>query len=261
MRKNELKTKSLKYIISMSTSRSIASAINRRAGNNAPRPNVGIQQQPNYNSKMPPPPGPGQPMPKNVRFVPSGPGVNQQYQPPQEPQPPRRFPQGQQPTIPVKTPGVNGAVGQVSISDAFALVTIRLGKVEQFIQQLQEEGLPTSSTIDNDSYKNIEDRILFQEQQGSQSQEEVDKMKTLCNEMKEQLTTIQELFSQQEKKERETNELFIQLQQDINNLKLDYSNLINSKESQESMEVVEEKTEEEKRNKEDSEEEVIEKNG
>jgi hypothetical protein len=258
MRKNELKTKSLKYIISMSTSRSIASAINRRAGNNAPRPNVGMQQQPNYNSKMPPPPGPGQPMPKNVRFVPSGPGVNQ---PPQEPQPPRRYSQAQQPTIPVKTPGVNGAVGQVSISDAFALVTIRLGKVEQFIQQVQEEGLPNSSTIDNESFKIIEDRILFQEQQGNQSLEEVGQIKALCNEIKEQLTTMQELVSQQEKKEKETNELLHQLQQDLIQVKLNYSDLLKSKESQESMEVVEEKTAEEKNtNKEDSEEELQEKN-
>ena len=140
-------------------SRSISSAINRRAGNNAPRPSVPTNQQPSYNPKISQAPGPGQQAPKNVRFVPSGQGQPGQRQAFQEP------------TIPVKTAGVNGPVGQVSISDAFALVTIRLGRVEQFVQQVQEEGIPSSSsdnTNDNQSQfdadlKNLHN--LFQSQQ------------------------------------------------------------------------------------------------
>ena len=125
----------------MSNSRSIASAINRRAGNNVSRPN---QPQPAFNPKLAQSPGQVQQIPKNVRFVPSGQGANPQPSQQQLPQQQKR-PQFQEPTIPVKTAGVNGPVGQVSISDAFALVTIRLGRVEQYIQQIQEEGVPSSN--------------------------------------------------------------------------------------------------------------------
>lgn len=140
-------------------SRSISSAINRRAGNNAPRPNVPPNQQPAYNPKIAQAQSQGQQVPKNVRFVPSGQQQQQQQQPIQR----QAY---QEPTIPVKTAGVNGPVGQVSISDAFALVTIRLGRVEQFVQQIQEEGLPSTNDhpleIDTD-LKNL--NTLFQTQQ------------------------------------------------------------------------------------------------
>jgi methyl-accepting chemotaxis protein len=145
-------------------SRSISSAINRRAGNNAPRPNVPQNQQPAYNPKIAQqqPQNQGQGVPKNVRFVPSGQG-----QPGQQQQQPIQRQGYQEPTIPVKTAGVNGPVGQVSISDAFALVTIRLGRVEQFVQQIQEEGIPLTDgqpdlKIDTD-LKNL--NILFQTQE------------------------------------------------------------------------------------------------
>ena len=145
-------------------SRSISSAINRRAGNNAPRPSVPTNQQPSYNPKISQVPGPGQQAPKNVRFVPSGQG-----QPGQQPQPVQRR-AFQEPTIPVKTAGVNGPVGQVSISDAFALVTIRLGRVEQFVQQVQEEGIPSSSDNTNDNQLQFDTDLkhlhnMFQSQQ------------------------------------------------------------------------------------------------
>jgi hypothetical protein len=147
-------------------SRSISSAINRRAGNNAPRPNVPQNQQPTYNAKIaqvqPQLQNQGQGVPKNVRFVPSGQG-----QPGQQQQQQIQRQAYQEPTIPVKTAGVNGPVGQVSISDAFALVTIRLGRVEQFVQQIQEEGIPSTDDqpdlqIDTD-LKNL--NALFQTQE------------------------------------------------------------------------------------------------
>jgi hypothetical protein len=150
-------------------SRSISSAINRRAGNNAPRPNVPQNQQPTYNAKIaqvqPQLQNQGQGVPKNVRFVPSGQGQPGQQQ--QQQQQPNQRHAYQEPTIPVKTAGVNGPVGQVSISDAFALVTIRLGRVEQFVQQIQEEGIPSTDDqsdlkIDTD-LKNL--NALFQTQE------------------------------------------------------------------------------------------------
>jgi len=142
-------------------SRSISSAINRRAGNNAPRPSVPTNQQPSYNPKISQAPGPGQQGPNSVRFVPSGQG---------QPGKPVQRQVFQEPTIPVKTAGVNGPVGQVSISDAFALVTIRLGRVEQFVQQVQEEGIPSSSDNTNINHEQFDNDLknlhnLFQSQQ------------------------------------------------------------------------------------------------
>ena len=184
----------------MSTSRSIASAINRRAGNNAPRPNSTVSQQQNFNPKIPQNPSQNQSSaPKNVRFVPSGQGSNS-APPSSSNHPNSGRPVFQEPTIPVKTAGVNGPVGQVSISDAFALVTIRLGRVEQFIQQIQEEGLPSVSSDQNN--------VVNSEQVNQVSQTNLlNDIQNIKNLFQGQQDTIMNLSQRLEKYEKEFREL------------------------------------------------------
>lgn len=215
----------------MSTSRSIASAINRRAGNNAPKPN---QPQPAFNPKISQ--SQGQQIPKNVRFVPSGQGANPiPQQQPQQPQQQKRPPY-QEPTIPVKTAGVNGPVGQVSISDAFALVTIRLGRVEQYIQQIQEEGVPFSSNIDTTSSTQIPDnqmvvdlqntqKLLQTQQSFLQSQQEM--IQTLTQKVNEYDNT----FSRYNNELRDLKDMLLTLSMKSEKSILDYTNALSKMES------------------------------
>jgi len=113
----------------MSSSRSIAAARNRKAGEQPPsRPNTSIasasvfSQQPRGVPQRPPPPPP-------------------QYQQQQQ--------QQQKPRI--------------SISDAIGLTTIRLCKVENFISELKETGVtglpPNSQVVDNGVLNNMISRL------------------------------------------------------------------------------------------------------
>jgi hypothetical protein len=116
----------------MSSSRSIAAARNRRAIEQQQpnliqrsRPNTSIASQPAFSQSQP----------------------NQQYQQQYQQQkrnnanlkPSRNFQSGSAPgSIPV-------AVNKISVSDAIGLITIRLGRVEQFMQSVDEQGFINST--------------------------------------------------------------------------------------------------------------------
>lgn len=119
----------------MSSSRSIAAARNRRAG----------EQQPVQSRS-----GPGTSIASQAAFVqqmnydqramggrnqmPQGRQMNQQMQ--------QQAQQPQQPQVTSLSNGIPQGV-KLSLSDAIGLITLRLGKVEQFIIQLENEILPS----------------------------------------------------------------------------------------------------------------------
>ena len=127
----------------MSSSKSIAAARARRSGEQQQQ-----QQRPNTS-------------------IASAKAFNPAQQPQQQQQPMQQ--QQQRPTASYGQPG-----GKISISDAIGLTTIRLGKVEQFIQRIQEEGgLNTSydipdnaQLIDKSVITNIISRIDSLEKRG-----------------------------------------------------------------------------------------------
>jgi len=127
----------------MSSSRSIAAARNRRAGGNeAPvqrgRPNTSIASQPAFAQQQ------QQPTQRIGR------AMNQQQLQQQQ--------QNEKQLVPVN---------KISISDAIGLITIRLGRVETYMQQLQEEGVSGLSSgfsenvqlVDKGVLSNLTDRI------------------------------------------------------------------------------------------------------
>lgn len=130
----------------MSSSRSIAAARARRAGDNVPpvsgnRPITSIGSQAAFANQMPQ-------QPSNAR-VSRGPmtSQNQYKQPPQYQQPPQ-----QQQGLPFN---------KLSISDAIGLVTLRLGRVEQFMIDIEngEHNISGKSSIPENS-KIIDNSVL-----------------------------------------------------------------------------------------------------
>ena len=122
----------------MSSSRSIAAARNRRAGGDPQpvqrsRPNTSIASQAAFSQ---------QPQPQNRRV-----GQPQQQQQ-----------QSQKQLVPVN---------KISISDAIGLITIRLGRVEQYMQQMQEDdsvSLPNNLSentqlVDKEVLTTLTDRV------------------------------------------------------------------------------------------------------
>lgn len=157
------------------SSRSLAAARARRAGDNAPpvsgnRPVTSIGSQAAFAQQMPPHMGYNMPPPpNNVRTAramapPQQPNMRQppqqQYQPPQQYQQFYEQPQQQQPT--------NGLPFQkLSISDAIGLITLRLGRVEQWIIETDHEnetnegnGERTESSGIPDNHKIIDNSVL-----------------------------------------------------------------------------------------------------
>jgi hypothetical protein len=110
----------------MSSARSIAAARNRRAGESTPQPNQNtfqqqyIQQQQQYIQ----PQFIQQQLPKNMK-------VNPQQQQQQKQVIPET------PINPVEEMRSRVPVGKISISDAFALVTVRLGRVESMLEKIE----------------------------------------------------------------------------------------------------------------------------
>ena len=126
----------------MSSSRSIAAARNRRAGGDPQptsrtRPNTSIASQGAFSQ---------QPMQQNRKMNTTN--AQQQVQ----------------------------STNKISISDAIGLITIRLGRVEQFIQESQEKGdLSFSGSenlqlIDKDVIRSLTERIYTIESKSSQNQ-------------------------------------------------------------------------------------------
>jgi len=173
------------------SSRSLAAARARRAGENAPpvsgnRPITSIGSQAAFAQ---PPPGMGYnmpPPPNNVRTARSMQPPQQQYASKQPPQKYQQFydqqPQQNQNSLPFS---------KLSISDAIGLITLRLGKVEQWVLETEHEeetkhsgvvdasGIPDNhKIIDNSVLTSIINRLDSLEKNGTEttSSEEVKKL-------------------------------------------------------------------------------------
>jgi hypothetical protein len=189
------------------SSRSLAAARARRAGENAPpvsgnRPGTSIGSHAAFAPQQQMPPGynhNGQP--NNVRAGRPG----QQQMPPQPPQKQQSaaYQQVQQSQQQEKQ---SLPFTKLSISDAIGLITIRLGRVEQWVidteQENEENGgnsnsssLPENSKIiDSSILTNIINRLdsLEKRETGTNNPEEVTKLSESVSKLTEQITKIVE---------------------------------------------------------------------
>jgi hypothetical protein len=182
----------------MSSSRSIAAARNRRAIEQQQpnliqrsRPNTSIASQPAFSQSQ-----------SNQ----SSQQYQQQYQQKRNnisTKPLRNFQSGQVPgSVPV-------AVNKISVSDAIGLITIRLGRVEQYMQNLDEQGYlnNASSGNENKSLQNKEiidnliERIYFLENKKSDSNaidnNLVDKLKNNIFELEKEINLLKDIIKNQ----------------------------------------------------------------
>jgi archaellum component FlaC len=164
----------------MSSSRSIAAARNRRASggeqqppSQRPRPNTSIGSQAAFAQQQ-------QISQQNMR-------QGQQRQS----QPQRNFQSGPTPgSVPV-------AVNKISVSDAIGLITIRLGRIEQFMQNLDESngmqiGSENVQLIDKDVVNSLTDRIYTLE--NKPSSENVDQIKNKISSLEKEVKDLKELL-------------------------------------------------------------------
>jgi len=146
----------------MSSSRSIAAARARRSNEPAPpvngsRPITSIGSQAAF-ANIP------QQQPSNIRIArgPPMPPQQQMYQ--QMPPPPSQMYQQMQPsTSQMKPPAPALPFSKLSISDAIGLVTLRLGRVEQFIMDLEDgehQHFNANSSNIPDNSKIIDNSVL-----------------------------------------------------------------------------------------------------
>jgi len=181
----------------MSSSKSIAAARARRSGEQQQqqqRPNTSIASAKAFNPAQ-------QPM---------------QQQPMQQQQQAR-------PPLGYGQPG-----GKISISDAIGLTTIRLGKVEQLIQRLQEEGgfnnnfdLPDNAQlIDKSVITNIISRIDgLEKRDGSNMNEKISKIENDIRSIRELLNATKSNFDSyvqsNEKRFEDIETAFVDLEQNL----------------------------------------------
>ncbi len=145
------------FIINMSSSRSIAAARNRRSGDAPPnvqsqqRPVTSISSQAAFNQPQQYARSSNQNQNQNQ---------NQKQQPNQKQQSSN---QKQQPQDNTGKPSNGLPFSKLSISDAIGLVTLRLGRVEQFMIDIHEQGVPSVSdnkmVIDNSVLTTIVSRL------------------------------------------------------------------------------------------------------
>ena len=113
------------------------------------------------------------------------PNISQRQGPPQMQQPRQAPPQMQQPrqAPPQMQEPDKQSKPKMTIGDAIGLITIRLGRVEQFIQQLQTDGIDMNSVnsmqsfMDNGLMQNIVSRLNLIEQT-STTEEKIQNMET-----------------------------------------------------------------------------------
>jgi hypothetical protein len=182
----------------MSSSKSIAAARARRSGEQQQqRPNTSIASAKAFNTQQP--------------------QYQQQQQQPQQPQ------QQQRPQVGYGQPG-----GKISISDAIGLTTIRLGKVEQFIQRLQEEGglnnsydIPDNAQlIDKSVITNIISRIdSLEKRDGSNINEKIGRLENEIRSIRELLNATKSNFDSyvqsNEKRFEDIDIAFVELEQNL----------------------------------------------
>ena len=183
----------------MSSSKSIAAARARRSGEQQQqqqqRPNTSIASAKAFN--------PQQPMSQQ----------QQQQMPPQQ----------QRANTAYGQPG-----GKISISDAIGLTTIRLGKVEKFIQQLQEEGglnsnfeIPDNAQlIDKSVIANIISRIdSLEKRDGTNMNEKIGRLETEIRSIRDLLNNTKSSFDNyvqsNEKRFEDIETAFVDLEQNL----------------------------------------------
>jgi len=162
----------------MSSSRSIAAARNRRAGEQQPsRPNTSIASASVFSQ---------QPRGVPQRAVP--PQQQQQYQQQQY----QQYQQQQQPQQQqmVQKP-------KISISDAIGLTTIRLCKVENFIDELKQTGVaglpPNSQIVDNSVLMSMISRLDALEKKEIASSEQIKLLETANSDLLAKLDAFEKL--------------------------------------------------------------------
>lgn len=159
----------------MSSSRSIAAARNRRAGEQQPsRPNTSIASASVFSQ---------QPRGVPQRAVP--PQQQQQYQQQQQ----QQYQQPQQQQM-VQKP-------KISISDAIGLTTIRLCKVENFISELKETGVaglpPNTQVIDNSVLNTMISRLDALEKKEFAASEQIKRLERENSELVAKLDAFEKL--------------------------------------------------------------------
>ena len=160
----------------MSSSRSIAAARNRRAGEQQPsRPNTSIASASVFSQQQ-------QPRGVPQRAVPP----QQQYQQQQQQQ---QYQQPQQQQM-VQKP-------KISISDAIGLTTIRLCKVENFISELKETGVaglpPNTQVIDNSVLNTMISRLDALEKKEFAASEQIKRLERENSELIAKLDAFEKL--------------------------------------------------------------------
>jgi hypothetical protein len=184
----------------MSSSKSIAAARARRSGEQQQqqqRPNTSIASAKAFNQQ--------QPMSQQP--------MSQQQQ----------MPQQQRPNLPYGQPG-----GKISISDAIGLTTIRLGKVEQLVQRLQEEGglgnnfdIPDNAQlIDKSVITNIISRIdSLEKRDGTNMNEKFGRLETEIRSIRDLLNNTKTSFDtyvqSNEKRFEDIETAFVDLEQHL----------------------------------------------
>jgi hypothetical protein len=182
----------------MSSSKSIAAARARRSGEQQQ------QQRPNTS-------------------IASAKAFNQQ---PMSQQPMSQQPMQQQQQRPTASYGQPG--GKISISDAIGLTTIRLGKVEQLVQRLQEEGglgnnfdIPDNAQlIDKSVITNIISRIdSLEKRDGTNMNEKIGRLETEIRSIRDLLNNTKSSFDSyvqsNEKRFEDIDTAFVELEQHL----------------------------------------------
>ena len=156
----------------MSSSRSIAAARNRRAGEQAPtsRPGTSIAAQPAFSQ---------QPQPQSKRNVTASSST---------------------PNVPVTNTSANSnanANSKLTISDAIGLITLRLGRVEQIIMEAEHNGGFSTSTnipdnahlIDKSVINSIVNRLdsLEKKEKDSSNNQQTNKLESEIRDIKDLL--------------------------------------------------------------------------
>ena len=176
----------------MSSSRSIAAARNRRAGDPAPtsRPGTSIAAQPAFSQQQ------------SKRSVTA---------------------QNSTPNVPVNT-----VSAKLSISDAIGLITLRLGRVEQFIIEAEHNGALTSSSsipdnahlVDKSVINSIVNRLdsLEKKEKESSNNQQTTKLENELRDIKDllmsQMVKYEKFTLETNKRFEEVDEAFVELEKE-----------------------------------------------
>jgi hypothetical protein len=179
----------------MSSSRSIAAARNRRAGDTAPtnRPGTSIAAQPAFSQQQ---------QQQSKRSVTA---------------------QNSTPNVPVNTTSA-----KLSVSDAIGLITLRLGRVEQFIIEAEHNGGLNSGTgipdnahlVDKSVINSIVNRLdsLEKKEKESSNNQQTNKLESELRNIKDllmsQMIKYEKFTIETDKKFAEVNDAFVELEKE-----------------------------------------------